>query len=97
MSAFATTVRGLFSALLVLCKSFALLGPLILLVSDGLAAALLVPLGLVLSFLLLTYAGLRQLFSTQPRKAAYSNLIFAGIALVWLVVFLLLLGSLSHI
>jgi len=97
MNVFATTVRSLFSALVVLCKAFALLGPLILFASDGLAAVLLVVLGLVLSFFLLLYAGLRQFFAAQLRRAAYSSLIFAGIALLWLVVLLLLLGSLSHI
>ena len=97
MNAFSTTIRSLFSALLILFKCFALLGPFILFISDRLVAVQLVLLGLVLSFFVLLFAGLRQLFFTKVRKAAKSSLIFAGIALLWLVLMMLLLGLLSHI
>jgi hypothetical protein len=95
-SVYPTTARKLSGGLLVLFKAFALLGPLILLVSDGLGGVLFVALGLVLSFILLLCAGLRQLFFTPLRRAGYRSLCFAGIALLWLVLLLLLLGSLSH-
>jgi hypothetical protein len=88
-------------AVLISLGIYTVFGPLILVALirgaglDGDVAMLLLVVGYAVTFLILLFAGFSQ-FSAVPRKPAYSSLVFAGAALLWILVLLLLLPSLAR-
>jgi len=95
-----TNGKERFRAVLILLKLYAVFAPLILVAlirGAGLAgdmAVHLLAVGCAVTFLVLLLAGIGQL-SAGFRKLAYSSFVFAGVALLWILVLLLLLPSLA--
>jgi hypothetical protein len=95
-----TNGKERFRGLLFSFKAYAVLGPLVLVALvrgtalNGDTAVYLVEVGYAFSFLVLLFAGISQ-SSAGLRKSAYSSFIFAGVALLWILVLLLLLPSLA--
>jgi hypothetical protein len=89
-----------FKALLFLLKSYALFGPFIVLALlhgtgiDGSAAMNLVTVSHVVTFVVLLFFGISQ-SSAGLRNSAYSSFIYAGVALFWILVLLLLTPCLA--
>ena len=100
MDFISTSGKERFRAVLISLKIFAMVGPLILVVLirggglDGDVAVHLLAVGYAVTFLVLLFAGFGQL-SAGLRKLAYSSFVFAGVALLWILVLLLLLPSLA--
>lgn len=95
-----TNGKERFRAVLILLKIFAVIGPLILVALihgaglDGDVAVHLLAAGYAFTFLVLLFVGFGQL-SAGLHKLAYSSFVFAGVALLWNLVLLLLLPSLA--
>ena len=95
-----TNGKERFRAALISLKLYAVLAPLILVAlirGAGLAgdvAVHLLAICYVITFLVLLLVGIGQL-SAGLRKLAYSSFVFAGVALLWILVLLLLLPSLA--
>ena len=92
--------RGRWSLLLTAIKAYTVAGPLVLVLlvrglgldgSDGLHV---VTLGYVVSFIVLVISAIAQAFS-EHRAAARSSIVFAAVALLWIIVLVLLLPSLA--
>src|SRR5215831_11767750 len=91
--------KGPWSIAVSALKAYTIVGPLVLglLVRvglDGSTSLGLVEAGYGFAFFLLLIFGFQALSSQQP-GIARSNFVFAGVALLWLAVFLLLLPSLA--
>jgi hypothetical protein len=101
MNFVSTSGKERFRAALISLKIFAVVGPLILVALirgaglDGDVAVHLLAVGYAVTFFVLLFAGLGQL-SAGLRKPAYSSFIFAGVALLWILLLLLLLPSLAR-
>ena len=93
-----TNGKERFRAVLISLKLYAMFAPLILVAlirGAGLAgdvAVSLLAVGCAITFLVLLLAGIGQL-STGFRKLAYSSFVFAGVALLWILVLLLVLPT----
>ena len=90
-----------FRALLFLLKVYTVIAPFVLiaLVSGaGFSGALvvdLVPAGHLIAFMVWVIVGISQ-SSAGLRKSSYSSFLYAGVALFWILVVLVLLPSLAH-
>jgi len=89
-----------FRALIFLIKAYAVVCPFVLVVLvdyagfQGSTAMAFITVGIFVAFLVLLFVGLGQL-SAGLRKAAYSSFIYAGVALLWILVALFLLPRLA--
>jgi hypothetical protein len=100
MDSVSTDGKERFRVVLILLKIYAVFSPLILVALirglglAGDATVSLLAAGDAGIFLILLVAGFIQL-SAGLRKPAYSSFVFAGVALLWILLLLLLLPSLS--
>jgi hypothetical protein len=95
-----STTKERFKPLLILLKIYVVVAPLILVALirgvglDGDVAVHLLTAGYAVTVCVLLFAGIYQL-SAGLRKSAYSSFIFVGISLLWILVLVFVLPSLS--
>lgn len=100
MNVILTSGKGGWNVLVTVIKGYTVLGPLVLIVLmrgvglDGPTGVGFVAAGYGVSFLMLLTFGLLAL-SSQQRGVARSNFIFAGVALLWILVLTVFLPSLA--